>query len=184
MGNVFKKQATHNVFSWAGLGNIKTGRRSLGEEMPVFAYRLLEYTMLDVLCQEFGSEKANELFRKSGYLAGAAIAEHALDCSKEMNEFVAALQKYLKEQKIGILRIENLNEATLNFTLTIGEDLDCSGLEATGEVVCHYDEGFLEGIMETYTGKKFRVREIDCWANGDRVCRFQGSQVITEGAEE
>ncbi|MCK5055523.1 MAG: 4-vinyl reductase, partial [Candidatus Aminicenantes bacterium] len=28
------------------------------------------------------------------------------------------------------------------------------------------------GILEAYTGKAFRVKEIDCWASGDRVCRF------------
>ncbi|MEG0016657.1 MAG: 4-vinyl reductase, partial [Gordonibacter sp.] len=42
------------------------------------------------------------------------------------------------------------------------------------EVVCTYDEGFLAGILNVYSGKTYRVREIDCWANGARVCRFNG----------
>jgi predicted hydrocarbon binding protein len=58
------------------------------------------------------------------------------------------------------------------FTLTVEEDLDCSGLPMTEEVVCQYDEGFIAGIMETYTGRPFQAKEIDCWASGDRVCRF------------
>lgn len=30
------------------------------------------------------------------------------------------------------------------------------------------------GILETYLRKPIDVREIDCWANGSRVCRFEG----------
>ena len=63
------------------------------------------------------------------------------------------------------------------FTLTVEEDLDCSGLPLTDEVVCQYDEGFIAGIMETYTGQPFHVKEIDCWASGDRVCRFDVKMV-------
>ena len=41
-----------------------------------------------------------------------------------------------------------------------------------GETVCNYDEGFLSGILSTYTGKEYNAVEVDCWATGDRVCRF------------
>ncbi|MDR1184579.1 MAG: 4-vinyl reductase, partial [Coriobacteriales bacterium] len=68
---------------------------------------------------------------------------------------------------------------TGNLVLTVGQDLDCSGLPMTNETVCFYDEGFIAGILETYTGKKYDVREIDCWANGDRVCRFQGTALAS-----
>ncbi|WP_274428176.1 hypothetical protein [Desulfosarcina sp. BuS5] len=27
-------------------------------------------------------------------------------------------------------------------------------------------------MMEAYTGKPFYAKEIDCWASGDRLCRF------------
>jgi predicted hydrocarbon binding protein len=55
----------------------------------------------------------------------------------------------------------------------LSEDLDCSGLPIFGESVCDYDEGFIAGILEQYTGKKFLVKEVDCWATGDRTCRFE-----------
>jgi uncharacterized protein len=73
---------------------------------------------------------------------------------------------------IGILRVENADTENMHFTLTVAEDLDCSGLPFTDEVVCQYDEGFISGIMEGYTGKPFVSKEIDCWASGERVCRF------------
>ncbi len=74
--------------------------------------------------------------------------------------------------KIGILRIESADLANLQFTLTMSEDLDCSGLPLCGETVCDYDEGFIAGIFQQYTGLEFQVKEVDCWATGDRTCRF------------
>lgn len=178
MGNVFMDKPTHYKFSWQGLGDIKKGRENLGDGMPVLVYRLLEYSMLDVLVEELGREKADEMFVKSGYKVGKAIVENVLDNTKPLDEFIANLQKFMKDNKIGILRIESFDEEKMEFYLTVGEDLDCSGLPSTDETVCRYDEGFIQGIMEGYLkGRKFSVKEIDCWANGDRVCRFKGNEV-------
>jgi len=54
------KAKDHSVFSWATLGDIKEGRGDLGEEMPVLVYRLMQYTMLDVLAKDMGKDKAND----------------------------------------------------------------------------------------------------------------------------
>ena len=83
------------------------------------------------------------------------------------------LQKVLEESKIGILRLERFDPATGEATLTVGEDLDCSGLPITGETVCNYDEGFLAGVLKVYTKRNYVVTEVDCWATGSRVCRFE-----------
>ena len=56
---------------------------------------------------------------------------------------------------------------------TVAEDADCSGLPLLGETVCNYDEGFISGILSSYMGKQYEAVEINCWATGDRVCRFQ-----------
>jgi predicted hydrocarbon binding protein len=176
MSNVFLQHAAgHNVFTWDQLGNIKEGRGDMGEEMPVLVYRLMQYTMLDVLAKAHGGEQANEYFRQAGYLAGMEFAKNTLDLKAEFNAFLANLQKVLHTMKIGILRMEAFDPETGNIVLTVGQDLDCSGLPVTNENVCCYDEGFIAGILEAYTGKRYDVREVDCWANGDRVCRFSGT---------
>lgn len=172
MGNIFMED-THHVFSWEKLGDIQEGRGDLGEDVPVLVYRLLEYAMNHVLAQEYGAEQANELFRKAGYLAGSELAKNVLDMTVDVDTFLAQLQKVLKDFRIGILRIESLDEVDGTIVLTVGQDLDCSGLPPTNEVVCNFDEGFLAGILESYTKKPYVVREIDCWASGDRVCRFR-----------
>ena len=173
--NIFTKSIKHENFVWSSLGDIKEGRGDLGEDMPVLVYRLMQYTMLAELSKAYGLEKANEHFRNAGFLAGMEFSKNTQDLKVDFNAFVANLQKSLDDLKIGILRMEAFDSDTGNIVLTVGQDLDCSGLPITNENVCIYDEGFIAGILEAYTGKKYDVREVDCWASGDRVCRFNGT---------
>ena len=174
MKNVFSESG-HKPFSWENLGDLKTGRGNLGEEMPVMVYRLMQYTLLDILSKDFDTDKANDYFRRSGFLAGSEFAKNVLDLKLDFDSFIAHLQEALKSLKIGVLRMEFTDPATGEMILTVGEDLDCSGLPVTNENVCVYDEGFLAGILQAYTGKDYIVREIDCWASGARVCRFRAT---------
>lgn len=175
MENIFKDTARNKSFVWENLGNIKEGRGDLGEDMPVLVYRLMQYTMLDVLSEAFGLEAANEFFRKAGHLAGTEYAKNNLDMTLDFDAFMSQLQESLKVLKIGILRMELFDQNTGEIVLTVGQDLDCSGLPITYENVCVYDEGFIAGILKLYTGKNYQVKEIDCWASGDRTCRFRGN---------
>lgn len=176
MKNIFADK-NHKTFSWENLGDLESGRGNLGEEMPVIVYRLMQYTLLDVLSKEFGTERANNFFRQSGFLAGTEFAKNVLDLKLDFDGFIANLQENLKALKIGVLRMEFTDTETGEMILTVGEDLDCSGLPVTNENVCVYDEGFIAGILQAYTGKAYEVREIDCWASGARVCRFRGTVV-------
>jgi predicted hydrocarbon binding protein len=159
-------------FTWEQLGNIEVGRRTLGKDMPVLVYRLFQYTLKDVLTRIYNADTAADLFRAAGHLAGLEIAKNILDLSGDFAHFIAHLQNQLIDLKIGILQIEQANLDSLTFTLTVSEDLDCSGLPIMEDTVCDYDEGFIAGILEAYTGKAFNVQEIDCWAIGGRTCRF------------
>lgn len=159
-------------FTWKNLGDIGVGRENLGPDMPVLVYRLFQYTLKDILAREYDDETAAYLLRSAGHLAGFELAKNVLDLSGDFDYFIAHLQKTLKDLKIGILRIERADLTKLSFTLTVSEDLDCSGLPVTDETVCDYDEGFIAGIFEAYSGHAFDVKEVDCWATGDRTCRF------------
>jgi predicted hydrocarbon binding protein len=101
------------------------------------------------------------------------FAKNVLNLNQDLNLFVAELQEVLIKLKIGILRVEAVNDDASDMVITVEEDLDCSGLPITGETVCDYDEGFIAGILEAYTKKSYNCKEVDCWANGERVCRFK-----------
>jgi predicted hydrocarbon binding protein len=160
-------------FDWSDLGDITEGKPNLGPDCPVLVYRLFEFTLRDALTRRYGATEAADALREAGVIAGQAFCRNVLDRSLELDDFIADLQRRLRELGIGRLRVERADPDTAQFTLTVAEDLDCSGLPVTGETVCDYDEGFIAGIMGTYFGREFVAREIDCWASGGRICRFE-----------
>lgn len=163
----------HYNFSWDDLGDIDLGRPNLGPLTSIISYRSLAYSFRDVISKRVGLEETRIIFREAGHLAGEHFCTNMLDRSLPVAEFLASLEKALITLKMGVLRIEEADFEKQTMTLTISEDLDCSGLPIFGETVCDYDEGFLAGILFAYTGKKFTAEEIACWATGDRTCRFR-----------
>lgn len=176
MENIFlPDEDSHYKFNWQKLGDIQKGRPNMGPVVPVAVYRLLEYSVNNVLFDLYGAEKADEIFRKAGHLAALEFAKNCLPLDAEPDDYLLAVQEKLLEFKIGIFRVEKLDLETGEVVVTVYEDLDCSGLPPTHELVCNYDEGFIAGVLEAYFHREFTVREIDCWSKGDRVCRFRGS---------
>ncbi|HEY5998720.1 MAG TPA: V4R domain-containing protein [bacterium] len=160
-------------FAWEHLGDIAAGRPNLGQNVPVAMYRLLQFTLRDAVAAAHGPEAAQRVLVEAGRTAGREFCRRALDRTLPPGPFLAALQRALREWGIGILRVERSDLDRREFTLTVAEDLDCSGLPVTGDTVCEFDEGFIAGIFREYTGEEFSAREVDCWASGDRVCRFE-----------
>lgn len=166
------------VFSWdAVIGDMDSARPSLGPSTRVEVYRLFQFTLRDILEQNYGTEKADELFRSAGAMAGAAFYKQFCSGAETIGQLIKILQDAFKNLGIGVLRIEESNEKQLRFTLTVDEDLDCSGMADTNDVICVYDEGFIKGILDSFTGKDFEVHEVDCWCTGDRTCRFTAHAV-------
>ncbi len=170
---MFKEEREANKFQWEDLGDIELGRPHLGPMTSVAVYRLMQYTLRDVLITKFDVKTTNEILFEAGKLAGSEFCKNMLSTKLGFDEFVAELQKKLRELNIAIFRVEKANLEKMELVVTADEDLDCSGLSVTDETVCDYDEGFIAGILNTYTGKEFHVKEIDCWSTGARICRFE-----------
>jgi uncharacterized protein len=159
-------------FSWDLLGDIALGRPNLGPNTRLEVYRLMQFCFRDVMEQHLGTEKTDHIFYEAGKLAAVEFYKKAFSNIKDFNEFVKSLQETLRDMGIGILRFEEADMEKGAFVLTVSEDLDCSGLPELGYEICTYDEGFIAGLLESFTGSPFKVKEVDCWCTGDRTCRF------------
>lgn len=169
---MFKEERKDSTFEWDMIGDVETGRPNLGASMPVSVYRLMQFTLRDLLIQEFDVAKADELFYKAGRKAGVEYYKNVTGPQPDLDALFAALQQTLKDLKIGIFRVESVDLEADKFVVTVAEDLDCSGIPICSEEICAYDEGFLSGVFLAHSGKDYAVKEVDCWGSGDRVCRF------------
>ena len=165
------------AFSWDLIGNIAEGRPNLGHDTRLEVYRLFQFTLRDILEQQLGSkEEVDQIFFEAGKLAGKIFVEKFVGKQDTLYTYLSLLQKKLEEFKIGILRLEEVADVNAKLILYVEEDLDCSGLPDLDMETCHYDEGFLKGILEFQTGEDYSVKEIDCWCLGDRTCRFEAKK--------
>lgn len=164
-------------FSWDLLGDLELGRPNLGQTTRVEVYRLMQFCFRDVLELRYGAEETDKIFYDAGARAGSAFYDNLIGPQKDLGDFVKKLQEVLKELGVGILRVEEADLENGRLVLTVSEDLDCSGLPESGYELCTYDEGFIAAILESFSGKQFEVKEVDCWCTGDRTCRFSAQAV-------
>lgn len=169
---MFKEVRTQPMFDWSMIGDIKEGRPNLGSTMDVGVYRLMQFTLRDIIIKKFNPEIADQIYYEAGELAGKEFCKTLIHKDNSFSEFIKEVQELLSSLRIGILRVEKADMVKNEFTLTVSEDLDCSGLPICEETICTYDEGFISGLLQEFTGTKFSVKEVDCWCSGDRVCRF------------
>ncbi len=168
------------AFTWDFIGDLQLGRPNLGNMTRIEVYRLFQYTLRDVLEAHYGTEQSDRLLYEAGFLAGRKFCEKFVGDQPNLNEFLVQLQEKLEAFSIGILRMEKSDPENTRFILTVSEDLDCSGLPDMDHAVCTYDEGFIAGLLYAHTGKRFTVKEVDCWCTGDRTCRFEVSLAVDE----
>ncbi|MBI9018612.1 MAG: 4-vinyl reductase [Phycisphaerae bacterium] len=159
-------------FTWDLLGDIETGRPNLGMSCPVLVYRLFKQNMTAELIRQFGRDKAIKLIKNAGYHAGRECCNAVFDCDLPPQMFMISLQMMFKENNIAIINFEKADFDNWQLVIAVNEGLECSGIAPMGHPGCFYLEGFFGGILETYAGRKFIIKEIDCWAAGQRVCRF------------
>jgi predicted hydrocarbon binding protein len=162
-------------FDWDSTvgADMKLARPNLGPNTRVEVYRLFQFTLRDILEERYGTEMTDNLFREAGCIAGKAFYDKFLNDVKDVSTLVVKIQESFNQLGIGIFRVEDAAKDNTRFIFTVEEDLDCSGLPDTSNVVCVYDEGFIQGLLESFSKKNFDVREIDCWCSGARTCRFE-----------
>lgn len=141
--------------------------------MPTVVSRLFLFSLKEVLAARYGLAATVDIIREGGRLAGRRFAENALDLNGAMDYFINNTQNALMQMNLGALRMEKAEERCLEFTLTLVKDPAYCRLPHTQAESGCYDEGFLEGVLEAYMGKQYRVRQVDCWENGERTCRFE-----------
>jgi hypothetical protein len=90
---MFKEEREQSQFTWNMLGDIEAGRPNLGPMMHLAVYRLMQFTLRDILIRDFGVETADRIFYEAGKKAGEEFCRNLLPDEKDMNSFCAGVQQ-------------------------------------------------------------------------------------------
>jgi uncharacterized protein len=67
------------TFSWKDIGDIKLGRPNLGDYTTVAVYRLMQYSLRNVLNKTVGAEEARKIFFEAGRISGIEFCKNILN---------------------------------------------------------------------------------------------------------
>ncbi len=151
---MFKEPRPEPRFSWADLETSPPAAPTSAKTSPWPSTRLLQYTLRDHPDLRPRGAASRRTVRQGRSLAGFHFCKNILDPALNPNEFLAALQQKLRSFPSESCALKGrFRKAT--FTLTVAEELDCSGLPCSEETVCQYDEGFIAGRFRGLHGKPF-----------------------------
>ena len=157
------------------LGGLNEGRPTLGRYARLEAYRLMQYTIRDVLEERLGTQQVEGLFYQAGQLAGKEFYQHMIGETHEGQWLLRRLQQVLREMGLGLLRLEEAAPDNSRFVFVLKEDLDCSGGPVKGYSTCFFDAGVFSGVLEAFFHQPYDVVETECWNRGDERCRFEAT---------
>ena len=76
---MFKEEREELMFEWSMLGDVATGRPNLGSTMDVNVYRLMQFTLRDVIIKEYDTETADRIFYDAGQHAGRTFCTELIN---------------------------------------------------------------------------------------------------------
>ena len=76
------------------IGNVEEGRPNLGPTIDVAVYRLMQFTLRDILITKFGTQTADRIYYKAGDSAGREFCNHMINKNNEFDGFIRETRNY------------------------------------------------------------------------------------------
>lgn len=157
------------------IGNPAKGRPTLGEKAPVAMFRALRLIgVMEGLDSTIGD--ASTLVYTSGKGLGLQLGNSILSkTGKNLDNYAKEVANAVRDLGVGILSITKLDLPGSFIRLQVEECITCAGMPNIGKKVCHFEAGFVSGVLEAFIGKAVNVKETKCWGMGDKVCEFEAT---------
>ena len=88
------------------------------------------------------------------------------------------LKSWFDAMMLGELEVELDEEKVL---VKLEKCMTCYRLPATGNALCDFERGLVDGVLERITGTDVITKETLCWGLGDTVCQFEAYNSDAEG---
>jgi uncharacterized protein len=134
------------------------------ENDPFEFFRLIFHTLrISLLTQ---GVDIDPILHEAGLKVGEALYEKVKD--PDMANFLGNIADFWETHSLGSVEVKNLNP----LTISVQDCFECSGLPYLGRPACAFDSGILESLFSLYNEEEAKVKETECYALGDKACRF------------
>lgn len=141
-------------------------RPQLGEEVPLLVFRAFRVFTGIYLEDVVGEKGASALIQKAGRELGKEVGAMLFD--EKLSTYLSRVADFVKDSKIGLLLPVEFTEDRL--VVALDECITCSGMPNIGKSICHFEAGFVAGVVESHAKKRVRAYETKCNAKGDHIC--------------
>lgn len=140
-------------------------RPDVGTDIPLLIFRAFRHFTADYVTKMLG-KGATVVFQNSGRDLGREAGEMLR--KPTLDEYLVAVVDFVRQQRIGKLVAHEISDERM--VLGLDECITCAGMPNIGKRICHFETGFVAGIVETFAGVKVRAFETKCNANGEGIC--------------
>ncbi|HIC96891.1 MAG TPA: 4-vinyl reductase [Aquificaceae bacterium] len=143
-------------------------RPTLGEDVPLLVFRAFRVFSGEYLKEVVGEKGSMVLFQNAGRELGKSLGVSMNH--ENLSAFLSDIGDFMKDSKIGLLIVDRMDGK--EGVLRIEECITCSGMQPVGARICHFEAGFVAGVLESFFGKRVKATETKCNAMGEGVCEI------------
>ena len=143
----------------------KVYRPHTGADIPILVFRAFRHFSANYVKEMLG-RGANLVFQNSGRDFGHAVGEMLK--KPTLDEYLHEVTQFVFNMRVGRLEAREVTSSRL--VLGLDECITCAGMDSIGQRICHFETGFVAGVVETFVGEKVRAFESKCNANGEGIC--------------
>lgn len=151
-------------------------RPTLGDEVPLFIFRAFRHFSADYVRKMLG-RGAGVVFQNSGLELGRDAG--ILLKKPTFDEYFAEVVRFVRDMKIGVLKPNEVSATVIK--LQLDECITCAGMAPGGERICHFEVGFVAGIVESFIGRRVRASETLCNYMGEPTCQVTVDLTVDKG---
>jgi len=140
-------------------------RPQLGDQVPLLVFRAFRHFSANYV-EELLGRGSNTAFQNGGRELGREIGSQLL--TPELDTYLGNVVEWVQAARIGLLSAVELSDERL--VLALDECITCAGMQSIGKRICHFEVGFVAGVVETFVKRKVRATETKCNANGESTC--------------
>lgn len=140
-------------------------RPESGDTVPLVIFRAFRHFSADYVTKMLG-RGAGIVFQNAGLDLGREAGEMLK--KPTLDEYLGEVTRFVRQMGMGIIKPNLISAETMK--LGLDECLTCAGMEPKGQRICHFEAGFVAGIVEAFAGKRVKAFESLCNYNGEELC--------------